>query len=180
MKAISGLLTGLAILAGSGCAMFYEQPGTPMADAAWRGDITRIRELLKAGVSINDEDAVGGNPLHLAARGGHPLGPHKCGREDADRPAVIEAMLALGADPNQRDRRPRVPGGSSGWTPVMVALHHDQFKSAEVLIRHGADVTIKSDQGMSVLEFAQVEHAPEELIELIRARGVELARSARR
>jgi uncharacterized protein len=152
--------------------MFYEHPSTAIGDAAWRGDIGTVRELVKSGVSINAEDASGANALYLAARGGHPIGPHNCGREDDNRPAVIAAMLEMGADPNQRDRRPRVPGGSSGWTPLFVALHHDQFKSAAVLIRHGANVNIKSDQGMTVLEMAQSEGAPQELVELIKSKSV--------
>ena len=112
MKRCMLLVAAASVFLAGGCAMFYQEPGTPIADAAWHADIARMRELVKAGVSINDESAQGGSPLHFAARGGHPIGPHKCGREDADRPAVIEQMLELGADPNQRDRRPRTPGAS--------------------------------------------------------------------
>src|SRR5262249_13678886 len=102
-----------------------------------------------------------------AARGGHPLGPHTCGTESKDRAAEIEALLELGANPNQRDGRPRTIGGSSGWTPLFVALHHRQFQSAMTLLHHGPDPTLKSDQGMTVMEMAEVEHAPKEVIDLI-------------
>jgi ankyrin repeat protein len=84
---------------------------------------------------------------------------------------VIAALLDLGANPGLRDRRPRIPGASSGWTPLFVALHHEQFKSAAVLLEHGADPNIRSDQGMSVMEVASGEGAPRELIELILAKG---------
>ena len=158
----------LAMLTAVGsCATFYEKPSTPLAAAAWAGDLKTVRRLVSEGADINQEDAVGGTPLHLAARGGHAIGPHSCRSEDDTHPAVVVAMIELGADVNARDRRPRVPGGSSGWTPLLVALHHGQFKIARVLLEHGADANIKSDQGMTALEMAEVEGAPRDLLELI-------------
>jgi ankyrin repeat protein len=158
-------------LTASGCAIFWDVPSTPLHEAAWKGDVETVRALVGKGADINAVDALGGTPLYWAARGGHAIGPHRCGREAADRPAVITALLELGANPNVADRRPRVPGGSSGWTPLFVALHHDQFQSAAVLLEHGADPNIRSDQGMSVMEMASVQRAPRELIELIVAKG---------
>ena len=126
-----------------------------------------LRQLVENGADINE---LNGAPLFLAARGGHPIGPHTCGVEAAGRAAEIEALLELGANPNQRDGRPSTIGGSSGWTPLFVALHHKQFKSAIVLLKHGADPAIKSDQGMTVMEMAEVEGASREVTDLIRAK----------
>ena len=164
VKAVVLLFASMAV---ASCAMFYQTPPTPLADAAWRGDITTVRKLVKDGADINE---LSGTPLMLAARGGHPLGPHQCGFEEEARPAMIAAMLELGANPNQRDGRPRNPGGSSGWTSLFVALHHRQWKSAVVLLEHGADPALKSDQGVTVMGMAQAEGAPKELLELILAR----------
>jgi len=167
MPAIATLVVALA---SSGCATLYDQPVTPIARAAWRGDIDAVRALVQSGVNINEEDASGSTPLFLAARGGHPLGPHRCGQETAARSAFVAAMLDMGASPNARDHRPRTLGGSSGWTPLFVALHHNQFKSAQILIERGADVNIRSDQGMSALDMARVQRAPQPLLDLIRSR----------
>ena len=158
----------MAIFSASGCAAFYQRPPTALSDAAWRGDIDTVRRLVTNGADINE---LNGTPLFLAARGGHPLGPHACGDETKGRAAEIEALLALGANPNQRDGRPRTIGGSSGWTPLFVALHHHQFESAMVLLNHGADPTLKSDQGMTVMEMAQFEDAPSAVIELIQEKA---------
>jgi len=161
-------IVGLA-LAVSSCALLYQAPPTALSDAAWRGDVTTVRRFVSAGADINE---LSGAPLMLAARGGHPLGPHRCGTEDASRPAVIAALIDLGANPNQRDGRPRTPGGSSGWTALFVALHHRQFKSAALLLERGADPTLKSDQGMSVMEMAKAEGAPGDLLNLIEQKSL--------
>jgi ankyrin repeat protein len=136
--------------------------------------------LVKQGADANARDALGGTPLYWAARGGHALGPHRCRGEAEGRPAVIAALVELGADPNLQDQRPRIPGGSSGWTPLFVALHHEQFKSAAVMLEHGADPNIRSDQDMSVMEMASGEGAPRELIELIMAKGFDPQLARRR
>jgi ankyrin repeat protein len=164
MRYLTSVLMAIFSTSASGCAAFYQRPPSALSDAAWRGDIDTVRLLVKNGADINE---LNGTPLFLAARGGHPLGPHSCGTESKDRPAEIEALLELGANPNERDGRPRTIGGSSGWTPLFVALHHRQFQSAIVLLNHGADPTLKSDQGMSVMEMAVVEGAPKEVIALI-------------
>jgi ankyrin repeat protein len=80
-------------------------------------------------------------------------------------------LIALGANPNIQDRRPRGFGRSSGWTPLFVALHHDQFHSAAALLERGADPSIRSDQGMSVMEIASAEGAPQPLRDLMVAKG---------
>jgi len=157
----------IAVATTSACSMFWEVPATPLHEAAARGDVAAIQRLVKSGANVNAADDMGATALYWAARGGHPAGIHRCGTEAADRPAVIAALLDLGADPNQQDRRPQGLGRSSGWTPLFVALHHQQFKSARVLLERGADPNILSDQGMSVARMAEVEGAPRDLIELI-------------
>jgi cytohesin len=179
-SALKSLSTATSALVVSGCALFYEAPATPLHEAAWKGDLDAVRALVTAGADINALDAHGGTPLYWAARGGHTLGPHRCRGEAADRPQFIVALLELGADPNIRDRRPRIPGASSGWTPLVVALHHEQFESAAVLLEHGADPNLRTDQGTSVMEVAAGEGAPRELLELILAKGFDPQLARRR
>jgi ankyrin repeat protein len=161
----------VTIVAGASCAPFFDRPLTPLQQAAVRGDLAAIRTLVADGAGVDDPDSLGGTALYWAARGGHPIGPHPCRGEAADRPAVIAALLDLGADPNRQDRRPRGFGRSSGWTPLFVALHHEQFQSAAVLLQRGADPNIRSDQGRSVMEIAADEGAPRSLIQLIVDKG---------
>jgi ankyrin repeat protein len=160
-----------ATLAVAGCAAFWEVPATPLHTAAWQGDVAAIRELVKNGADVNVTDDAGATPLYWAARGGHRMGPHQCKGEAANRPAVIATLIELGANPNVQDRRPQGFGRASGWTPLVVALHHKQFKSAAVLLEKGADPNIRSDQGMSAMDMARAEGAPKGLIDLIVAKA---------
>jgi ankyrin repeat protein len=171
----------IAVASGSaGCSIFWDVPASPLADAAWRGDIAVIRQLVKRGAAINATDDMGATPLHWAARGGHPAGPHQCKGEDALRAQVIQTLLELGANPNIQDRRPKGMGRASGWTPLFVALHHEQFNSARVLLEHGADPNILSDQGMSAMTMASTEGAPKELIALLVQKGFDPQKAYRR
>lgn len=170
----------VAITTTAACSIFWEVPATPLQDAAWRGDVAAVRQLVKEGANVNAPDDLGATALYWAARGGHPLGPHHCKGEEAGRPEVIAALIALGADPNIQDRRPKGFGRSSGWTPLFVALHHEQFKSAGVMLQHGADPNILSDQGMSVVSVAAAEGAPRELIALMMEKGFDPQKPRRR
>jgi ankyrin repeat protein len=160
-----------AIAASTACSIFWDVPSTPLSEAAWRGDVPAIRQLLNDGADINATDDMGATALHWAARGGHRPGPHRCDGEDAARPEVMAALVALGADPNVQDRRPKGFGRSSGWTPLFVALDHQQFRSARVLLEHGADPNLLTDQGLSVMAMAAGEGAPREMIALLLEKG---------
>lgn len=153
----------------SGCALFWQTPGTPLAQAAHRGDLAAIRALLADGADPNAFDAGGQTALHWAARGGHPIGPHPCRGESPNRPEIVATLVEGGANLNLADRRGAIPGGSSGWTPLHVALHHEQFATAARLLERGADPNIRSDQGRSVMAVAAEEGAPAELLQTLLA-----------
>ena len=170
----------MAVTTGSACSIFWEVPATPLQDAAWRGDVAAVRQIVKDGADVNAADDMGATALYWAARGGHPLGPHQCTGEAPARPEVIAALVELGADPNIQDRRPKGFGRSSGWTPLFVALHHEQFNSARVMLEHGADPNILSDQGMSAMAVASAEGAPRELIALMMEKGFDPQKGRKR
>jgi len=177
-------ITRSSLLIGSltvgGCAMFFEVPTTALQQAAWQGDVAAIQSLARSGAMVDQQDDLGHSPLFWAARGGHAFGPHQCGGEGAGRPEVIRALLELGANPNVQDNRPKGFGRASGWTPLFVALHHEQFKTAAMLLEHGADPNILSDQGMSAMQVATAEGAPRQLIELMHAKGFDPQKAHRR
>ncbi len=169
------LLTSALTL--SGCAFFWEAPGTPLAKAAHLGDIPAIRAVVAAGANPGQFDATGQTALHWAARGGHRPGPHHCRGESSNRADVVAALIDAGANVNAIDRRSAIPGGSSGWTPLHVALHHEQFATATRLLARGANPNIRSHQGLSVMAMAADEGAPSELLQDLLARGFDPRRA---
>jgi ankyrin repeat protein len=175
MPALSFAL--LTALLTAGCAFFWETPGTPLAKAAHRGDVPVITALLADGADPNQFDPAGYTALHWAARGGHPPGPHACRGEAAGRPDVVAALIGGGADPNLPDRRTAIPGASSGWTPLHVALHHEQWGTATRLLERGANPNLRSRQGLSVMAMAAEEGAPVELLNVMIARGFDPRRA---
>lgn len=170
----------IAVTTGAACSVFWEVPSTPLHGAAWRGDVAAIRQLVKDGADVNAIDDMGATALYWAARGGHPVGPHQCGSEAPNRAEVIATLIELGADPNIQDRRPKGLGRASGWTPLFVALHHEQFASARVLLEHGADPNILSDQGMSAMVVATAEDAPKDVVALMIEKGFDPQKAHKR
>jgi ankyrin repeat protein len=72
---------------GHGC-------GTPLHKAAWRGNAAMVRLLLDLGAPVNVRDGqYGSSPLGWAAHGSS-----NCRQADDDYLAVVEALLAAGAD----------------------------------------------------------------------------------
>ncbi len=172
------MLSILPPLVTASCAFFTETPGTPLAKAAYDGNVEAIRALLAAGANPNEYDATAQTALHWAARGGHKLGPHYCRGETAGRPDVVSALIDSGADVNATDHRGAIPGGSSGWTPLHVALHHEQFSTAARMLERGANPNIRSHQGTSVMAMAAEEGAPTELLKDLLARGFDPRKAA--
>jgi ankyrin repeat protein len=102
---------------------------TPLMMAALRGDLDLAQRLLERGSKVNRD---GWTPLHYAASG--------------PQPGVVSLLLDRGAlvdalSPN-------------GTTPLMMAARYGAIDSADLLLRRGADRTLKNQRGMNAAEFA--------------------------
>src|SRR5215831_18905031 len=133
--------------------------GSPVADAAMRGDRDGVRNLLKQGADVSAAQGDGMTALHWAAERGDgaltqmllyaganvaavtrvgqytPL--HLASR--AASPAVAEALLKAGANPGALT----VP---SGVTPLHFAAQSGSADVIAMLIDHGADVNAKESE----------------------------------
>ncbi|XP_065837012.1 ankyrin repeat and protein kinase domain-containing protein 1-like [Oscarella lobularis] len=140
---------------------------TPLHLAASRSDSDRIvRRLLDAGARVDVQTKDGWAPLHEASRTGHvdavrlltergsalefggvalwqPLHmAASLGRVDA-----VDVLLRAGANAD-------CVGGPDGNTPLIEAIYHDQFGSAQHLLAHNADTEYINERGQKALGFA--------------------------
>lgn len=102
--------------------VYYDEE---FAEAAENGDVTKVKELLEAGIDPNARDIVGTPVLVCAAWRGHL--------------EIIELLLVGGANINDTD--------SSGGSALYVACREGYLEIVERLLEKGADVNMKMKEG---------------------------------
>ena len=122
--------------------------------------------LLRQGADPNVADVTGMTPLYAAVNRhrledtvGRP-NPRPHGR--VDEPALVRALLAHGADPNARLKRPVLErlhndGDANlgeGATPLMRAAKDADVELMQILLSHGADPRLATAAGRTPLMFA--------------------------
>jgi len=104
-------------------------------DAAEKGDVTKVKQLLNAGADVNAKTNTGSTALIIAAGQGHI--------------EVVEALLDNKADVNAKV--------NNGWTVLMFAATSNsgnRAKTVKLLIDKGADVNTKENVGGTALSLA--------------------------
>jgi serine/threonine-protein phosphatase 6 regulatory ankyrin repeat subunit B len=113
--------------------------------AAGKGDLARVKELVRAEASVNAEDRYGQTPLAVA------------GSQE-----VFDFLLQAGADLNYRTRE--------GETALIAIVRgSDEVESLRRLLDAGADVNIKDEHGATALDYALIKGNPEQ-IDCLRSR----------
>lgn len=114
------------------------------------GNRASAMALVVGGADIRAVDRGGNSPLHIATQAGDV--------------ALVKALLARGADVNVRTPAARavvnrardggrVFGGGGSKTPLMMAAQANQLKVMRVLVAAGADPSLKTDNGSTLLMF---------------------------
>ena len=117
-RLVSGLCLALLLLLlapRSGGAA--EDPGEALRRAASAGDVTKVKELLAAGVDVNAANAYGGTALSFACHKGHA--------------AVVDLLLERGADVHAKDT-------FYNSTPLVWAVQSGHAGIARTLLEKGA------------------------------------------
>jgi ankyrin repeat protein len=91
---------------------------TPLHDAAWRGDVVWLKELIEQGADVNEIDSIGETALHGAAAWGNV--------------EVVALLLSEGANPNIIEK-------SGGWTPLHWAVNRSKTTVIRLLLEAGAN-----------------------------------------
>ena len=106
------LLLTLSFLLACGPSPWDEPP---LHDAAKRGDLEQVRELLDAGIDVNSLNSEGATPLHWAAFKGHV--------------DVAKLLVKRGAKVNALTKK--------GSTPLRLATTHKQHDMIHYLKSRG-------------------------------------------
>ncbi len=103
---------------------------SPLMIAALHGQIDMVRELIAKGADINKP---GWTPLHYGATRGH-----------------LEIMSLLLEHSAYIDA-----ASPNGTTPLMMAASYGTPAAVKLLLDEGADPTLKNQQGLTAINFAQ-------------------------
>ena len=106
---------------------------SPLMMAALRGNLAAARTLIARDADINK---TGWTPLHYAASSGAD-----------DAPAMVALLLEHSAYIDA--------ASPNGTTPLMMAAQYGKIDVARLLLREGADPTLKNQQGLTALDFAR-------------------------
>ena len=106
-----------AFLFASGALAAEDNADTPLMTAAYRGDVSAMREIIAQGADVNATNRVGWTALHFAA-GATPI------RDQVYRgsPEAATLLLDKGADPNA--------AGRLGHRPLMLAAMNGDGETA--------------------------------------------------
>eukprot|EP00903_Cladosiphon_okamuranus_P009973 g9459.t1 len=125
----------------------------PLVLACQEGYVSTVKALLERGAAMDVFNVHGEAPLHYAVKS-----------RASDAVAVIEALLAAGADVNAQDNSE--PCGALK-SPLHIAARKGHYEAAHALLRHGADVYAKYvPSGWHPVHFA-CKKLHEDLVELL-------------
>ncbi len=102
-------------------------------DAAFRGAVEEVDELVAKGISPDSRDELDRTPIIRAA--------------EAGKVDVVRKLLDHGADVNAID--------VDGETATITATYGDHRDVVEVLHLHGADLEVRNNEGKTALEIAR-------------------------
>mmetsp|Transcript_36987 Transcript_36987/g.96934 ORF Transcript_36987/g.96934 Transcript_36987/m.96934 type:complete len:219 (-) Transcript_36987:150-806(-) len=111
-----------------------ESVAFPMHEAAKRGNMGYMKELLANKVSVNGLDKAGSTPLHWAARGGH-----------AECTAALLGSPGIMVDVQNK----------LGDTPLHGAAWKGQAQVIEMLIDAGADTMVRNNEGLTAYDLGK-------------------------
>lgn len=123
-------------------AQVYEGD-TALHAAAFAYAVETARELIDRGADCRARNRRGAEPLHAAAMG-EPDAPNW---DPAHQRAVIEYLVAAGADPNAV--------ALGGVTPLHRAVRNRCSAAVAALLRAGADPRLANDHGSTAADLAR-------------------------
>lgn len=124
----------IAILLGSCLLAGCSKSGGDLHNAAHKGNLELVKQLVSGGANVNARDKLGSTPLHYAANQYHL--------------DVMKFLIDNGADVNAQQ--------NGGTTPLGHAVFANGPEFAQLLLENGADPNIPSSNGLTPLNDAEM------------------------
>jgi ankyrin repeat protein len=114
------------------------EDGPSLHELAARGDEGRLARAIAMGAPVDERDAQGRTPLHVAAREGH----------------LFAAMVLVGhhADPNARDGRRQTPLHAAAEG---TEREGERFQIVKMLLAKGADPKLRDSAEKRPVDYAR-------------------------
>ena len=181
-------LRSLSVLCLSALLSGAVPPEAPVADAAMRADLDKVRILLKGGADVNVAQGDGMTALHWSAEnrsvemaamliyaganveavtriGGYtPL--HLASRSGSA--AIVQELLEAGANPT-------VASSAGGATPLHFAASAASRGSVISLLDHGAEIDARESAWEQTPLMFAASHGRTEIVELLLSRGADVS-----
>ena len=124
---------------------FENRKNKALIDAAYKGNLKKVRKLLEAGADVNtkDEDRAYDD---ITSGDGYTALIHASNKGHTE---IVEALLEAGADINVKSR--------DGFTALILASLWDNTEVVKALLEAGADVNVKDKIGGTALTAASSE-----------------------
>lgn len=133
-EAIDGNTTyGTLLAAGAKHDVRDDTGETPIFTAVtgYMGNLNALKEMVKAGADINLSNEDGNTPLHYSS-------------SDDSQIKQVSYLVSKGAKVNVQNK--------FGETPLYLAVSEGEAQSIQTLLRAGADVSLKTKEGMTVFD----------------------------
>ena len=125
----------------------------PIADAARRGDLARVKTLIAGGADVNGAQGDGMTGLHWAAKSGHV--------------EIAKLLISSGADVQAETR-------IGAYTPLHIASESAKLAVVKMLLEAGADVNARTtSNGASPLHLAAAAANGPEVVAALLDRGAD-------
>ena len=133
---------------------------TPLMEAAYEADISRVEELLEKGEDVNAKDSDDSTALHWTVYGSGFYYEEEIETDDGASVDIASILLEAGADVNAQD--------VYGSTVIVSAVNYENVELVKLLLDHGADPLIQDENGMSALDYAE-DYQNKDLINILKS-----------
>ncbi|MCS7244590.1 MAG: ankyrin repeat domain-containing protein [candidate division WOR-3 bacterium] len=124
-----------------GCNQIYKNSySQELIVSTSKGELSKVKDLIKKGADINSKNEYGKTPLHIAVENNY---------ED-----IVKVLLENKADVNIKD--------NNGNTPLHIAVMKGNEYIIKELLKNGANENIKNNDGKTPKELA-IENGIEDL-----------------